>query len=118
MESRRCAYIEIKIGVMHVMKPPEDWNHVVRPMPPPICVIHQQKRGDGSDPKRESEPVQKTEVILLCPYRDCDRDWQHGQTHDGKARNREHKIAYKAMQHAEMLPTQRETPLQPEQCEE
>src|SRR4029450_1740024 len=36
MESRRSANVEIEIGVMHVMKSPEERNHMVRPMPPPI----------------------------------------------------------------------------------
>src|ERR1700742_208716 len=57
VESRRGAYIEIEISVMHVMKSPEERNHVVRPMPPPIGIIHQQKRSDASNPKRQSEPV-------------------------------------------------------------
>jgi len=57
VESRGSAYIEIKIGVMHVMKPPEDWNHVVRPMPPPVGVIHQQEGSDSSNPKRQGKPV-------------------------------------------------------------
>src|SRR5262245_61849082 len=57
VESRCSAYVQIEIGVMHVMKPPEEWNHMVRPMPPPIRIIHQQKRCDGTDPKWKSEPV-------------------------------------------------------------
>jgi hypothetical protein len=57
-------------------------------------------------------------MFLLCPHRDSNWDWQHSQTHDGEAGNREHKIAYEPMQHTEMLATQRKTPLQAEQCEE
>src|SRR5438105_3197594 len=41
MKSRSSAYIQIEIRVMHVMKSPEQRNHMVRPMPPPIGVIHQ-----------------------------------------------------------------------------
>src|SRR5215469_3398502 len=57
MESRGSAYVEIKIGVMHIMESPEKRDHMVCPMPPPISVIHQQKRGDTNNPKRQSEPV-------------------------------------------------------------
>src|SRR6266508_1232609 len=57
MESRGSAYIEIKIGVMHVMESPEEGNHMVRPMPPPVGVIHQKKRSDASDQKRHAKPV-------------------------------------------------------------
>src|SRR5207302_10950306 len=35
MKSRGSAYVQIEIGVMHVMKPPEKRDHVVGPMPPP-----------------------------------------------------------------------------------
>src|SRR2546430_10912299 len=44
MKSRGSANIKVEIGVMHVMKAPEDWDHVVGPMPPPIGVIHQEER--------------------------------------------------------------------------
>src|SRR6266536_6523824 len=43
MKSRGSAHIEIEIGVMHVMKTPEDRYHVIGPMPPPVGIIHQQK---------------------------------------------------------------------------
>src|SRR5713101_7315811 len=56
MKSRGGCHIEVEIGVVHVMKPPEDWDHVVGPMPPPIGVIHQEERRDPSDPKRKSNP--------------------------------------------------------------
>jgi hypothetical protein len=57
------------------------------------------------------------DTLFVCPSRDGDRDWQHGETDDSEARNREHKIAHHAMYHAEMLAAQRESPLQQEQCE-
>src|SRR5207253_9347583 len=35
-EMKSCCgcHIEVEIGVVHVMKAPEDWDHVVGPMPP------------------------------------------------------------------------------------
>src|SRR5438034_11550172 len=54
MESRGGAHIEVKIGMMHVMKTPEDRNHVIGPVPPPVAVIHQQIRRDHSSASRES----------------------------------------------------------------
>src|SRR5438094_6589219 len=50
MKSRDSAYVQIKIGVMHIMKPPEKRDHVVGPMPPPVSIIHQQKCRNGSGP--------------------------------------------------------------------
>ena len=35
--ARACS-VEVKVGVMHVMKSPEDGNHMVRPMPPPVAI--------------------------------------------------------------------------------
>ena len=57
MESRGGAYIKIEIRVMHIMKSPEERNHVVGPMPPPVSVIHQQKRCDDGYRERDAEPV-------------------------------------------------------------
>src|SRR5881397_3603989 len=57
MKSRGGCHIEVEIGVVHVMKSPEDLHHVHRVMPPPVGIIHQQKRTYTSDPKRESKPV-------------------------------------------------------------
>ncbi len=93
MESRSRANVEIKIRVMHVMESPEQWNHVVSPMPPPVSVIHEQKRDDASGPSGQSDPVQQTDMPILCPHPYRERDWQHGETDDGESRNREHKIA-------------------------
>src|SRR6267143_4366897 len=64
MKSRGGAHVEIKIGVMHVMKSPEKWNHMVRPVPPPVSVIHQQKRRDGSSPCWKRKPVQQTDMSV------------------------------------------------------
>src|SRR6266542_3193942 len=41
MESRSSAHVHVEVGVMHVMKPPEQRHHVVAPVPPPVGVIHQ-----------------------------------------------------------------------------
>ena len=57
-------------------------------------------------------------MFLLRPHGDRDRDGQHGEAHDGESGNCEHKITHQSVQHAEMLATQGETPLQQEQCEE
>src|SRR6516162_1697298 len=41
-EVKSCsrAYIEIQVGVMHIMKSPEERHHVHGPVPPPIGVVH------------------------------------------------------------------------------
>ena len=58
MESRGSAYVEIKIGVMNIMKSPEKRHHVHRPMPPPIGVVHQNKRRDHRRPRWKMNPIQ------------------------------------------------------------
>ena len=68
VKSRRSAYIEIEIGVMHVMKPPEKRNHVVRPVPPPVGVIHQQERGDASNPKRQTQASVNKPICSSCAH--------------------------------------------------
>src|SRR5882724_12783504 len=35
VESRGRSHIEVEIGVMHIMKTPEERHHVIGPMPPP-----------------------------------------------------------------------------------
>ena len=41
MESRGRANVEVEICVMNIMKSPEERNHVIDPVPPPVSVIHQ-----------------------------------------------------------------------------
>src|SRR5947208_16188595 len=36
VKSRGRAHVEIEIGVMHVMETPEERQHVISPMPPPV----------------------------------------------------------------------------------
>ena len=57
MESRGGAHVEVKIGVMHVMKTPKNRHHVISPMPPPVGVIHRQKSADHCDPSWHRDPV-------------------------------------------------------------
>ena len=39
MKSRGGGHVQVEIGMMHVMESPEERNHVVRPVPPPVGVI-------------------------------------------------------------------------------
>src|ERR1700745_406529 len=57
MEPSGGAHIKVEIRVMHGMESPEERDHAVDPVPPPVRIIHQQKRGDASGPFRESDPV-------------------------------------------------------------
>src|SRR5439155_16692746 len=57
MESGGSAHIEVKIGVMHVMKTAEDRNHVIGPMPPPVVVVHQKECCDDNRPGRKVQPI-------------------------------------------------------------
>ncbi len=87
MESRGGAHVEVKVRVMHVMKPPEKRDHVVGPMPPPVGVIHQQKRRNGSSPSGRASPVQQPDMSILRPNPYREWDWQHGETDDGETGN-------------------------------
>jgi hypothetical protein len=54
-------------------------------------------------------------VLLSRPDPDCDRNGQHCKTNYDETGNREHKIPDEPVEHTEMLPSQRESPLKPEQ---
>ena len=117
MKSRRGAHVQIEIGVMDVVKAPEERNHVVGPMPPPIGIIHEQKRADCRGPAGQRQPVQQPNMSILRPHRYRHRDRQHRQANKRKTGDRHHKIADKSMNDAEMAAPQWETPLQPKQRE-
>src|SRR5260370_33068751 len=87
MESRGGAHIEVEICMMYVMESPEERDHVIGPLPPPVSVIHQQKRGDASGPSGHSDPVQQTDMSISRPHRYPDRDRQHGETDDRETGN-------------------------------
>jgi len=40
MKASGRAHIHVEVGVMHIMKAPEEWQSVIRPVPPPVGVIH------------------------------------------------------------------------------
>ena|SRR5437667_5439607 len=56
-------------------------------------------------------------MLLSRPNCNRDRNGQHRKTRDGKTGNGEHKIPYESVEDTEMLPSQRESPLEPEQGE-
>src|SRR5438874_8967024 len=58
MKSCSGAHIEVEIGMMHVMKSPEDRDHVHGPVPPPVGVVHQKEGGDHNRPDWKMEPIQ------------------------------------------------------------
>src|SRR5439155_25388500 len=118
MKSRGRAHIEVKIRVMYVMKSPEERNHMISPMPPPIGVIHQEERRDPSNPPGKCKPIQQTDMPILCPHRDSDWNRQHGEANYGKTGDRKHKVTHEPVQHTEMLASQRKSPLEPEQRNE
>lgn len=112
MEPRRRRYIHIQIGVMDVVKSPKERDHVIGPMPPPVSVIHQDKRNGGSDPSGQAQPVQQSEMSILRPDRYRERDWQHRKSHDHQAGKRDDVIPKQSTQDTEMLTPQREAPLE------
>src|SRR6266567_6807878 len=115
MKSRCRAHIEVEVGMVHIVEPPKERDHMVGPMPPPVCVVHEQKCCDCASPDRQRQPVQETYVSVLGPNRHRDRNRQHREAHDQESGNGQNPVADQSMEDAEMLPAQRKTPLQPEQ---
>ncbi len=118
MKSCGGTHVHVEIGVMHIVEPPEEGHHVVGPMPPPVGIIHEEKRRDHREPARQLSPVQQTNISILRPHRDRQRDRQHGQTDESKTGNRNNKIAHQPTEYAEMLAAQRKMPLQKKQRDE
>src|SRR5437773_7221224 len=58
MKSRGGAHIEVEVGVMDVMKSPEERYHMHGPVPPPIRVVHQNEGHDHGGPGRNVKPIQ------------------------------------------------------------
>jgi hypothetical protein len=56
-------------------------------------------------------------MSILRPDADCQRDRQHEETDDRESGNGKNEIAQEPAQHAEMLASQRKTPLQVKQHE-
>lgn len=117
MKSCGGAYVHIEVGVMDVVKTPEERQHVIDPMPPPIGIVHEQKCRNGGDPMGRREPVEQTNMSILRPHRRSQRDRQQRKPNNGEPRDRENEIADQPMQQAELLAAQRKTVLQPEQRE-
>jgi hypothetical protein len=117
VEAGRRTDVEVEIGVVNVVKPPEERDHMIGVVPPPIGVVHEQIRGDNSNPARRLQPVQQTNMAILRPDADCQRDRQHEETDDRESGNGKNEIANEPAQHSEMLASQWNTPLQPKQRE-
>src|SRR5260370_4967705 len=88
MKARRRAYIEIQIGMMDIVKSPEEREHMIGPMPPPVSVIHEQKRGDDGDPSRRLEPIQQAKISIFCPDAARPRNWPTEEAQDRRFRTR------------------------------
>src|SRR5207249_6633709 len=106
------------IGVVYVVKTPENWHYVVGPMPPPVGVIHEQESGDYPDPARQRNPVQQSKMSIMRPTRDGQRHRKHQPTEHRVRRRREHEVPNKPAQRDKMLVSQWKTGLQPEQRKE
>jgi len=70
MESRGGAHIEVEICMMYVMESPEERDHVIGPVPPPIGIIHEQKTRDDPKPARQRYPIQQANLLIARPHRD------------------------------------------------
>src|SRR5260370_7284450 len=112
MKSRGGANIKIEVSMVDIVKSPEERDHVIDPMPPPIRVIHEQKRGDQCQRRWQLPPIQQTKMSILCPRADCQRDRQHCYPDNPETRDGQTAITDKATQRTEMLSPERETPLQ------
>ena len=118
MKARGRAYIEIQIGMVDIVKSPEEREHMIGPMPPPVGIIHEQNRGDERDPTWQLEPIEQTNMSILRPRGDRQRDWQHEKPDNRESRNGENAVPHESTNRAEMLMPERETPLQQKQRNE
>src|SRR5947207_6776075 len=67
MKARGGAHIEVEIGVMDVVKTPEQGNAMSRIMPPVVGPIHQEECDDGSDKPWQFDPIEQSNPIVLSP---------------------------------------------------
>ena len=112
MKSRGRAHVHVEIGMVHVVEAPEEWEHVICVMPPPIGVIHEQECGDDVRPHWQREIIQQTNMTMLRPHRERQRNWQHREPNECEAGEGKNKVAHETAQRAKVLSTQREAPLQ------
>src|SRR5947207_13952108 len=103
MKPGRSAHIHIEIGVMHVVEPPEKWDHVVGPMPPPIGVVQKDKSDDGAHPAGEWDAMEQTERPMLRPNRQDNRGRKQCPPKNCLCRHREDQVTHDAADECEML---------------
>ena len=115
MKTCRCRYIEVEVGVVDVMKAPEERDAVHRVVPPVIRPIHQQKRHDSRGDSRQLDPVEQANSVALRPGGVRERDRHQGEPKNHERRNRHHEIPHQPWQHGEMPAPQRIFPLEKQQ---
>src|SRR6266700_7031329 len=67
MEAKAGRDIQIRIGVMHVMKSPKERNTMIGHMPPIKSQIHQQESQNKFNYRRNSCQVNKSKWFLRAP---------------------------------------------------
>ena len=82
MKPGRRTHIHVEIGVMNIMKSPEERQHVVCPVPPPVGVIHQEKRRDHARPARGGNPIEQADMLGARPAGNRYRKRQRGPAQD------------------------------------
>ena len=104
MEPGRRGYIEVEIGVVDVMEAPEQRDAVHRAMPPVIRPVHQQKRSDRRDERRQLDPVEQSNPVLLRPegVRQWNRHQRQPQKHE--RRHRHYEISHQPPQDRKVPP--------------
>ncbi len=115
MEARGGSHIHIEVGMMDIVKPPEKRHPMIGPMPPPVGVVHEQKRGGNRYWLWLLQPVHQSHTSMLRPNCQSERDRQHCESDNYKTWNRDDVVTNQSTQHAKMLASQRKTPLKKKQ---
>lgn len=105
------AHVHVEIGVMHIVKAPEEGRQVHEHVPPVIGVIVKQHAGDHRERSMQTKPVEESESFPRRPEGDNKRDRYQEQTRKKKTGRGEDCIPQEAPERGKMLPPQRPLPL-------
>src|SRR5260370_12636254 len=60
MKARGRADVEVEVGMMDVVKSPEERDHMIDPMPPPIDIVHEKIHGYDGNQSHRFYPISYT----------------------------------------------------------
>lgn len=118
MEARSSANVHVEIGVVNIVKTPKHRNEMQTDVPPPVGVIHHQHAKRDREPARRRQEMEQTEMMMLRPDCDEQRNWNKRDTSEGEPRRGENEIARKSAERGETLAAEGKSPLHEKQSAE